>query len=88
MLFDRVQVTTCLTIGTTPLSLLLGGTCPVRKCTYFVWDKVLEILHDNTLTSPSQVRYACLDALASVLVYFEIEKLKDPIRSRPPTTLP
>ncbi|CAN0539532.1 unnamed protein product, partial [Laminaria digitata] len=29
---------------------------------------------------PAQVQYACLDAFASVLVYLEIEILKDPIR--------
>ncbi|CAN0529214.1 unnamed protein product, partial [Laminaria digitata] len=36
---------------------------------------------------PSQVQYACLDAFASVLVYLEIERLKDPIRSPAPTAL-
>ena len=42
----------------------------------------------DSLALPSQVQYACLDAFASVLVYLEIEKLKDPIRCPAPTALP
>lgn len=34
------------------------------------------------------MQYACLDAFAFVLVYLEIERLKDPIRCPAPTTLP
>ena len=40
------------------------------------------------LTVPSRVEYACVGAYASVLVYVEIELLKDPIRGPVPTILP
>lgn len=36
---------------------------------------------------PLQVKYACLDAYASVLVCQTIEKLKDPIRGPAPNSL-
>lgn len=36
----------------------------------------------------SQVQYVGLNAYAPVLVYLEIEKLKDPVRRPAPTALP
>lgn len=39
------------------------------------------------LLALDQVQYACLDAYASVLLYLEIGKFKDPISNPPPSNV-
>ncbi|CAN0581265.1 unnamed protein product, partial [Laminaria digitata] len=43
-------------------------------------DPTIQLSQWSSDLQPAQVQYACLDAFASVLVYLEIERLKDPIR--------
>ncbi|CAN0080341.1 unnamed protein product, partial [Laminaria digitata] len=51
-------------------------------------DPTVRLSSWSSALNNEQVEYACLDAFASVLVFLEIERLKDPIRSPAPTPLP